>query len=154
PTFDWLQGSSRDKHRRILLRGGMILSMDPAVGDFAKGDVLIEGKTIKAVQPNIGGVANALVVDASNTIVMPGFVDTHDHVFETNIRGYYADAAYFTSALYTDYRATFTGVFSKYNLEDAYLGMYVGALRNIDCGVTTVCDTSQISISPDHTDAC
>lgn len=35
--------------RRILLKGGTIISMDPTVGDFAQGDVLIEGKKISAI---------------------------------------------------------------------------------------------------------
>ena len=35
---DWKseQGGDRNKGRRVLLRGGTILSMDPAVGDFLK----------------------------------------------------------------------------------------------------------------------
>ena len=56
---------------RILLRGGCVLSLDPKVGDFASADVLIEGSRISAVGPNLA-TAGANVIDASNTIVMPG----------------------------------------------------------------------------------
>jgi predicted amidohydrolase YtcJ len=55
-------------------RGGTVLTLDRKIGDFAKADVLIEGKKIAAVQPNIR--AEAQVIDAADTIVMPGFVDT------------------------------------------------------------------------------
>jgi imidazolonepropionase-like amidohydrolase len=64
--------------RRILIRGGAVMSMDPQVGDFAQADVLIEGSKILAVGANLhaGGAA---VVDARGRIVMPGFIDTHHH---------------------------------------------------------------------------
>jgi 5-methylthioadenosine/S-adenosylhomocysteine deaminase len=60
---------------RTLLKGGVVLSFDRGVGDFDKADVLIEGRKIAAVQPNIS--ATATVIDASDTIVLPGFIDTH-----------------------------------------------------------------------------
>src|ERR1700730_1276201 len=59
------------------LKRGVVLSLDPQVGDFAKGDVLIEGKKILAVGRNLN--AAAPVVDAAGMIVMPGFVHTHHH---------------------------------------------------------------------------
>jgi 5-methylthioadenosine/S-adenosylhomocysteine deaminase len=59
------------KARRILLKGGMVLSLDPKVGDHEKADVLIEGTKIVAVGPNAGASAtSALVVDASGMIVI------------------------------------------------------------------------------------
>src|SRR5262245_22568727 len=66
-----LKQSERDAQRRILIKGGTVLSKDSSVGDFKEADILIEGKTIKEVRPNIGA-SNAITVDASNTIVMPG----------------------------------------------------------------------------------
>src|SRR5690349_10019939 len=62
--------------RPILIKGGCVLSLDRAVGDFEKADVLIEGKKISTVQTNISA-PNAQVIDASKCVVMPGFVDTH-----------------------------------------------------------------------------
>src|SRR3954468_18931766 len=48
-TFDRLERAKRDPTRRTLIKGGVIISMDPAVGNFARGDVLIEGKKIVSV---------------------------------------------------------------------------------------------------------
>jgi hypothetical protein len=45
--------------RRYLIRGGHVMSMDPAVGDFAVADVLVEGKHIAAVGPNLHARAPA-----------------------------------------------------------------------------------------------
>src|SRR5262245_10992843 len=68
--------------RRIVLRGGVVLTLDPRVGDFEKADVLIDGKTISQIAPNIS-VSDAEIVDCSGAIVMPGFVTTHHHQYET-----------------------------------------------------------------------
>ena len=95
-TLDRLVRSQADPNRRILLQGGIVLSLDPQVGDFEKADVLIEGKKISAVGPNLAaklGVTarSALLVNAADRIVMPGFVDTHHHQYETLLRGILAD---------------------------------------------------------------
>ncbi|HJZ17614.1 MAG TPA: hypothetical protein VJ251_19595, partial [Stellaceae bacterium] len=89
PTLDQLKRAERDPNHRILLKGGMVLSLDPGVGDFENGDVLIGGKKILAVGRNLN--ATASVVDASGMIVLPGFVDTHHHQYETILRGILAD---------------------------------------------------------------
>jgi 5-methylthioadenosine/S-adenosylhomocysteine deaminase len=61
--------------RRYVIRGGSVMSLDPKIGDWAQADVLVEGKKILAVGPNLhaGGAAE---IDATGRIVMPGFIDT------------------------------------------------------------------------------
>ena len=88
-TLDQLKRAERDPDHRILLRGGIVLSLDPGIGNFEAGDVLIGGKKILAVGRNLNSTAS--VVDASGMIVMPGFVDTHHHQYETILRGTLAD---------------------------------------------------------------
>src|SRR5450631_3086840 len=64
--------------RRILLKGGVVLSLDRQVGDFARADVLIEDGKIRELRPDIAVTDAAVaVIDAANRIVIPGFVDTH-----------------------------------------------------------------------------
>lgn len=77
--------------RRYIIRGGSVMSLDPKIGDFAQADVLVEGK-ILAVGPNLqaGGAAE---IDATGRIVMPGFIDTHHHQFETVLRSFLADGS-------------------------------------------------------------
>src|SRR5690348_16799627 len=48
-TLERLVRAARDPRRRILLKGGTVITMDAGVGDFARGDLLIEGKRIAAV---------------------------------------------------------------------------------------------------------
>ena len=63
----------------IVLKGGVVLTMDPAGGDYAKADVRIEGSKIVAIGPNLGG--DGATIDCTGMIVMPGFINTHHHQY-------------------------------------------------------------------------
>ena len=76
---------------RILLKGGCVLTLDPDIGNYPKGDVLIEDNKIAAVGPQLR-VSGAEVIDATNTIVMPGFIDTHRHIWEGILKNIAPDA--------------------------------------------------------------
>jgi 5-methylthioadenosine/S-adenosylhomocysteine deaminase len=134
---------------RTLLRGGTVLSMDPDVGDLEAGDVLIEDGRIVAVEPNLD--ADAEVLDCSGRIVMPGFVNSHHHMFQTALRSYWSDALEMDYFLQS--RAGDQALFHQYTPEDVYWGEFGGALENLAAGTTTVVDTSQCSYTPEHTDA-
>jgi cytosine/adenosine deaminase-related metal-dependent hydrolase len=144
PRLLFAQGSPPT--RRVLLRGGCVLSLDQGVGDFEVADVLIEGSKIAAVRPNLE--ASADVIDASNMIVMPGFVDTHRHMWQGQLRNI------LPNGLLSDYTRDITGAArAVYRPEDAHIGDLVSALGAINAGVTTVLDWSHIGNSPEHTDA-
>ena len=156
-TLDRLLRAQTDANRRVLLRGGAVLSLDPSVGDFERADVLIEGKKIAAVAPNLSDKARgAVVVDATDRVVMPGFVDTHHHQYETLLRSILADGNLgITADGPTNYLATIQGILTPaYLPEDAYISELVASLNQINAGVTTSVDTSQVSHTPAHTDAC
>jgi 5-methylthioadenosine/S-adenosylhomocysteine deaminase len=132
---------------RILLKGGVVLTFDPNIGDFETGDVLLDGSQIAAVGPTIE--ASAEVIDASDMLVMPGFVDTHRHIWQGQLRNILPNGR-----LNPDYTRDITGTArSVYRPEDAYVGDLVSALGAINAGVTTLLDWSHIGNSPEHTDA-
>jgi cytosine/adenosine deaminase-related metal-dependent hydrolase len=132
---------------RILIRGGFVLSQDPEIGEIPGGDVLIEGD--KIVQVGRGLSADgAQVIDAAGDMVIPGFVDSHRHTWETSIRTCAPDytlGAYFGSIL--DQFAP------KYRPDDVYAANQWGALECINAGITTLVDWSHIMNTPDHADA-
>ena len=132
---------------RMLLSGGWIVSMDPAVGDLREGDILIEGDTILAIAPRIDA-PDAERIDARDTLVLPGFVDTHRHTWQTCVRHRYADidpAIYFQEMLGAKGAA--------FSPEDVHAGTLLGAVSAIDGGITTMLDWSHVQNSPEHADA-
>ena len=135
------------QQRRILIKGGTVLSLDPAVGDFDAADVLIDGAKIAAVGPSLSA-PGAQIVDASRAIVMPGLIDTHRHMWEGSLRNI------LPNGLLSDYTRDITGAARAiFRPEDAHAGDLVSALGAINAGVTTVLDWSHIGNSPEHTDA-
>src|SRR5262249_5311582 len=131
---------------RTLIKGGVVLSLDRDVGDFETADVLVENGKITAVRPNIS--ADAAVIDAGNTIVLPGFIDTHHHFYQGQLRNV------LPNGLLADYFRDISGAATAlYRPEDAYAGNLVGAVRSIDAGITTITDLSQVSNTPEHSDA-
>ncbi|EDF4476594.1 amidohydrolase family protein [Salmonella enterica subsp. enterica serovar Typhimurium] len=141
---------------RILIKDGYVLTMDPKLGDFVGGDVLIEGGKIIQVAQEITD-PTAQIVDASGKIVMPGFIDTHHHQFETALRSWLPNALLFNDGsadARPNYLEDMLGVMAKeYRPEDVYISEMIGSLSQLDAGVTTVLDVSQIHHSPAHTEA-
>jgi 5-methylthioadenosine/S-adenosylhomocysteine deaminase len=137
-----------DPKHRILLKGGAIISMDAKVGDLVQGDVLIEGKKIAAIGPDLKP-AGAQVIDARDTIIVPGFVDCHRHSWEAPLRRINPNAA--TLADYSN--ATHLSFAKAYRPQDHYAANYLTAVGCIDSGVTCVIDNSHNSRSAAHSDA-
>ncbi len=140
------QRRNPDPNHRILLKGGTIVSMDPKVGDFVKGDVLIQGKKIAAVGASLQ--ASGEVTDASNTILIPGFVDCHRHSWEGVLRRIIPNGDI------GKYMATtHQGFALHYRPHDMYVGNLVTAVGCIDAGITCIIDNSHNSRSAAHSDA-
>src|SRR4029453_1421427 len=139
-------GGATAPGRAILIKGGCVLTLDRAAGDFEQADVLVEGGKISAVRPNISA-PNAEVIDASRMIVAPGFVDTHRHMWQGILRNVLPDGSL------EDYRNIVQRTFgAKYTPDDVYAGDYFSALGAIDSGVTCILDWSHIHNTPEHTD--
>src|SRR4051794_25797115 len=133
--------------QRTLIKGGTVISVDPAVGDFDPGDVLIEDGTIRAVGRGIDA-GDAEVIDAPDRIVMPGLIDTHRHTWQALFRNIGSD---WTLAHYlTGLHGTLSGL---YRPEDTYAGNLIGALEALDSGITTLLDWSHNLNTPEHADA-
>jgi 5-methylthioadenosine/S-adenosylhomocysteine deaminase len=156
--FDDAPEDSGRLGRRYIIRGGSVMSMDPTVGDFVQADVLVEGKKILAVGPNLHA-GDAGMIDASGRIVMPGFIDTHHHQFETALRSFLADGVLINdgsgspSGSTTYFEFVLLQFAPVYRPQDVYINELFGGLSQLDDGVTTVHDVSQIHHSPAHSDA-
>lgn len=131
---------------RTLLRGGTVITMD-AQGDLARGDVLITGDTITAIEPVIAA-DDAQVVDATGCIVIPGLVNAHMHTWQTALRGV---AANWTLLQY--FKNMHSGLATVFTPGDLHIATLVGALNQINCGTTTLVDWCHNNPTPAHNDA-
>lgn len=132
---------------RTLITGGCVVTMDPAVGDLKRGDVLVEDGVVVAVGERVEA-GDAEVIDAADRIVMPGFVDNHRHTWQTGFRGIGADWTF------AEYLAAIHGTIRPcFRPEDVYLGNLLGRLEALSSGVTTMLDWFHCSESPAHADA-
>jgi 5-methylthioadenosine/S-adenosylhomocysteine deaminase len=166
------QNAVPDGRGRVLLRGGLVLSLDPKVGDFERADVLIDGKRVAAVGPDLQ-VGDALQVECGGTIVMPGFVTTHHHQYETLQRSLIPDGLLGGPWPQESYQSAVQSVWTAGRIadparpgsfiwdlgrvpcdpEDGYIAQLVASLSQISEGITTGTDVSQASHTPEHTDA-
>jgi 5-methylthioadenosine/S-adenosylhomocysteine deaminase len=144
------------KGRLVLIKGGTILSMDERVGNHAVGDVLLDGSKIAEVASSIDA-PDAAVIDASGHIVMPGFVDAHSHQFETALRSFLADGILINDgrpeSTHNYYESILQKLSMGYRPRDVYINELFAGVAQIDAGVTSVMDISQIHHSPEHSDA-
>jgi 5-methylthioadenosine/S-adenosylhomocysteine deaminase len=131
---------------RTLIKSGMIVTMDPAVPELARGDVLVEGERIVAVAATIDA-ADAEIVDATDMIVMPGFVNAHIHTWQTALRGIAGDWT-IGEYLHTMHAA----IAPAFTADDIFISNLIGALNQANSGVTTLVDWCHNNPTPAHTD--
>jgi cytosine/adenosine deaminase-related metal-dependent hydrolase len=132
----------------VLLRGGTVLPMDDARSVLADTDVLTLNDRIVEVGKDIAAPDDAMVVDATGGVVMPGMIDTHRHMWQTAMRGYGAD---WTLTQYFVWYYLEHG--KRFRPEDIHAGNLLAAIEAVDAGVTTVVDWSHGLQTTDHADA-
>lgn len=145
-----IEAVNRSTGSSLLIRNGCVLSMDPAIGDLACGDVLVEGGRISRVGPDLMGVIatpDVTIIDATGCIVMPGFVDTHRHMWQGQLRRMIPNV---DISGYMSVRNAFA---VEYRPDDSYIGTLAIAYGALHAGVTTVLDLAHNTRSAAHSDA-
>ncbi|NBE55411.1 amidohydrolase family protein [Streptomyces boluensis] len=129
-----------DGHGTLLRGADLVLTMDPEVGEGDLGtlehaDVLIRDGRLAAVGHSLSAPQGARVVDARGKLVLPGFVDLHNHLWQTSIRGGCA-----TQDLYGWLASCNRTTLPKIDAADMYRFVHLAALDALQAGVTTVVD--------------
>lgn len=125
---------------RTLLKGGCVLTLGARTPNFPVADVLIDAGRISEVGPNLP-TRGAEVVDASETIVMPGFVDSHRHSWRTIYRN-------------LDGMAGGNGLrAAELSPEDVYAAALVGLMGALETGTSTIVDWLDPPGSPQNLEA-
>ena len=128
---------------KILIRNGCVLTLGARTQNHPQADVIVEDGRVAEVGSDLRA-RGAEVIDATNTIVMPGFVDTHRHVWKSlfrNLGGAEGDAV--SPAAYGPH----------YQPDDVYSATLIGLLGAVEAGITTVVDWADIRPEDSHIDA-
>ncbi|MCM9078161.1 MULTISPECIES: amidohydrolase family protein [Streptomyces] len=147
-VLDRIRLRSGDPGRRVVFTGATIVTMDPELGVLDHADLLVVGDTVAAVGPGLNR-DGAVVVDATDTILTPGFVDTHRHAWQTQLRRIMPDVDDLGGYI----ASTLAGYAPVYRPQDMYAGTRLAALSAIDGGITCMLDFSHNSRTPEHSDA-
>jgi len=127
-------GGALPARGEFVVRGGHVLTMDANLGDLPGGDVHVRDGAIVAVGANVNA-PNAQVIDGRDMIVMPGFVDTHWHLWGTAlrliVRADDPQEGYFPTSLRVGRFCT---------PQDSYIGVRLGVAEGLLSGITTVHD--------------
>ncbi len=134
--------------RPTIFRNGLALTMDDSHTVLPGADVLVVDGRIAEVGVGLTAPDDAVQIDATGGIIMPGMVDTHRHMWQTAMRGYGADWSL------TQYFVWYYLESGKlFRPEDIYAGNLLAAIEAIDSGVTTTVDWSHGLQTADHADA-
>ena len=116
----------------ILIKNGYLVSMDSAGSRFF-GDLLIEGKKIKQIAPKVDVIADK-VIDATDRLVLPGFVQSHIHLCQSLLRGQADDQPLL------DWLDTITSLEFRHSPETLYASARIGIAEMIKSGTTSIID--------------
>src|SRR5690606_28861943 len=133
--------------QRTVIRGGRVLAGDPLTAHVRAADLLIEDGRVTAIESDLAGV-DAEIIDATGRWVLPGFVDTHRHLWQTTMRGLTAN--WNLKDYFWCIRNHFGGL---HDPDDVYSSQYAGGLDALVNGATTTNVHPLITNSPDLSDA-
>ncbi|MEV0224941.1 amidohydrolase family protein [Streptomyces sp. NPDC050704] len=133
--------------RPLLIRGATVVTMDRVRGILPDTDVLVVDKRIKAVGKRLAAPQATAVIEAKGALLIPGFVDTHRHMWQSTLRGIGVDWTL------NDYFGAMQALLPHLRPEDVYAGNHLGMVEAVADGVTTVVDWSHGSSTPAHADA-
>ncbi|MFF4986395.1 amidohydrolase family protein [Streptosporangium saharense] len=138
-------------HQRhdLLIAGTYLISMDPDIADIPQADVLVRSGEIVEVGPHLPGreAGGAQVIDAAGTVTLPGFVDTHWHLWNSLLRGTVGDRPG------RDYFAVKRALAPHFELGDFYWAARFGLAEAVSGGITTVHNFDHNVRGPQDADA-
>jgi cytosine/adenosine deaminase-related metal-dependent hydrolase len=134
------------ERREFLIRNAYVLTMDAAVGDIAGGDVHVRAGAIAAVGRGLAA-PGAEVIDGAGMLVLPGFVETHWHVWTALLRSLSGDRQEH------GYFPTSRGVGAFYSADDMYAAGRLAAAEAVHSGITFLHDWCHNVRNPEYAEA-
>jgi 5-methylthioadenosine/S-adenosylhomocysteine deaminase len=123
--------------RGLLIRGGIVVTMDKERRIFRRGAILIKGDTIEAVgalNEMEARYKDAACFDATNRLIHPGFIDTHVHLSEHIVRSLIPDDV-------PDWMSGWLmPIYAHLSPEDEYISAMLAFIEMAKTGTTTFCE--------------
>jgi cytosine/adenosine deaminase-related metal-dependent hydrolase len=145
-SFAQPRADTMAERREFLIRNAYVLTMDAELGDIAGGDVHVRAGAIAAVGRNLAA-PGAEVIDGAGMLVLPGFVETHWHVWTTLLRSLSGDKQEH------GYFPTSRTVGTFYTAEDMYVAGRLAAAEAVSSGITFLHDWCHNVRAPEYADA-
>lgn len=118
---------------KTLLKNAMILTLNEKDGILKNTDVLIENDEIKKIEKSIQPTADENVIDCTDLLLTPGFVNAHLHSDENMFKGKYDNMSL---KLWMLYSYPPTAEYGNFSERLVYLRTMIGAIEQIKSGVT------------------
>ncbi|KAF7294535.1 5-methylthioadenosine/S-adenosylhomocysteine deaminase n1 [Mycena indigotica] len=129
----------------LLKNGTLLMHKEDDHVEPIKADLLIIGNKITDIQPHLDAPGvDTVVLDCTGKLISPGFIDTHHHVWQTQLKGRHANDTLL------DYIPKGNSTGALYNAEDVFWGELGGCLEAIDSGTTMLVDHAHITHGPSH----
>ncbi|AOY95420.1 cytosine deaminase [Cupriavidus sp. USMAA2-4] len=129
-----------------LIKNGMVITVDRNQGVLPRADILIRNGVIERIGRGLS-VPGAQLIDATDMIVMPGFVNSHYHMWSAIGRSFTARNGGFS---YYPAKSATSGLYTP---EDFYNSVLLACAELVNGGTTTVHNWSHNTRSPAHADA-
>ncbi|KAI1496375.1 amidohydrolase [Biscogniauxia marginata] len=135
-----------------LLRGGTIVAFDKSTGllnVIRNGSLLIDEDRITSIldAASLGDVpTDAELVDCTNKIITPGFIDTHRHGWQTVYKTLGSNT---TFSEYTSRYGQFVAL-PLFTPDDVYISQLAGIYESLAAGVTTILDHAHHTWTREH----
>jgi 5-methylthioadenosine/S-adenosylhomocysteine deaminase len=130
----------------FVIRNAFVMTMDGATGDIANGDVHVRDGAIVAVGQKLAA-PGVRAIDGAGMIVLPGFVETHWHMWNSLLRsmsGEKPELGYFRGTALLG---------QQYLPDDMYQGTRLAAAEAINNGITFVHDWCHNIRAPQYAEA-
>lgn len=83
---------TNDMSGKILLKNGVVLVHDPQNHVVpAQTDILLDKGLVAKIGENLEASDEVEVIDCTDKLISPGFIDTHHHGWQTQLKGRHAN---------------------------------------------------------------
>lgn len=129
----------------ILIKNGYVMPLKPGSADRPDSDILIHQNLIVDIGKHLPTTGRQ-VIDARGKYILPGFVDTHSHLWVTTMRGQFRnqDGKFFPVS---------NQLGARMQPADIYTAMYSGAVELLSGGITSSGDFFDNIRGPEWGDA-